>query len=119
MVIITDFGILLNISDHCVRVEETILNLKKETFDNDKDVKDIVCFNIFQIGELAKHLSKEFIDEFNEVPWDDIKGMRDIIGHGYGTIDWDRVWNTATIDVKPLHDYCERLTKELITSKKY
>lgn len=65
-----------------------------------------MCFNIFQIGELAKSLSDEFVDEYNKVPWKQIKGMRDRIGHGYDTINVDIVWNTAKENIKELNDYC-------------
>ena len=109
MVEIKETGILLHIIDHCVRVEETVNGINRTEFDNDKDIKDVVCFNIFQIGELAKHLSPSFILEYSGVPWDKIKGMRDRIGHGYGTINWDNVWNTATNDIKPLREYCEKV----------
>lgn len=102
-------GILLHIIEHCSRIEETINNVDKKTFDNDKNIKDIVCFNIFQIGELAKHFSDEFVSKYPGVPWKNIKGMRDIIGHGYGTIEWDRVWVTATLDIKPLRVYCQSI----------
>ena len=112
MVGLKDKGILLNIIDHCIRVEETIEGVDKDKFNSDKNIKDIVCFNIFQIGELAKHLSPEFSSIFQGVPWKDIKGMRDIIGHGYGTVNWDRVWNTAIKDIVPLHEYCEKVIKE-------
>ena len=107
MVDVKDKGILLNMIDHCNRVEEKISSVTRTEFDNSKDMKDIVCFNIFQIGELAKHLSEAFIAEFNGVPWHKIKGMRNIIGHGYGTLKMDRVWITATKDIIQLKEYCE------------
>ena len=65
MVSFKDNGILLNLIDHCIRIEETLVQIDREKFDNDKNIKDIVCFNIFQIGELAKHLSPEFAKIFN------------------------------------------------------
>lgn len=46
------------------------------------------------------------------VPWSSIKGMRDIVAHGYGTIDLDRVWQTAFEDIKPLREYCEQIINE-------
>ena len=46
----------------------------------------IICFNILQIGELAKNFEPSFIIEYNNVPWKQIKGMRDKVAHGYGTI---------------------------------
>ena len=53
--------------------------------------KEIVSFNVLQIGKLVKTLSPEFLSKYDKMPWKDIKGMRDIIGHGYGTIEWNRV----------------------------
>lgn len=38
--------------------------------------------------------------------------MRDRVGHGYGTIDMNVVWKTATEDIKPLKNYCEIILKD-------
>lgn len=100
---------MLNIIKHCKRVEEKVNNLSKEDFYNNEDIKEIVCFNVLQIGELAKALSPEFLAKYNKMPWKEIKGMRDWVAHGYGTIDLEKVWNTATKDVNPLRKYCESI----------
>ena len=107
-----EIGILLNIIDHCIRIEENVDGVEKEEFEKNKNLQDIICFNIFQIGELSKHLSLDFVSEYHGVPWQKIKGMRDIIGHGYGTIQMDRVWTTAVNDIKPLHNYCDEILKQ-------
>ena len=108
---IKEKGLLLNIVKHCNRIEEKSKGLTRETFDNDEDVREIICFNILQIGELAKKLSIDFQIKYNKVPWKDIKGMRDFIGHGYGTMDFDIVWKTATEEINILRDYCEHILK--------
>ena len=41
------------------------------------------------------------------MPWKDIKGMRDWVAHGYGTIDLDKVWDTALNGITPLKNYCK------------
>ena len=38
-------------------------------FSLNDDIKEVVCFNLFQIGELANGLSIEFIKEYNKIPW--------------------------------------------------
>lgn len=105
MLNIKDKGRLLQISEHCRRIEEIVKSTNKKEFDKNLGIREMICFNIFQIGELAKGLSDEFIKEHNKQPWKEIKGMRDIIGHGYGTIDLEIVWNTAKINVKELYKY--------------
>ena len=34
-------------------------------FSLNDDIKEVVCFNLFQIGELANGLSIEFMKEYN------------------------------------------------------
>lgn len=81
-----DKGRLLQIVKHCKRIEEKIKNIDKNEFEINDDIREIVCFNIFQVGELAKELSDELINKYDKIPWKQIKGMRDRIGHGYETI---------------------------------
>lgn len=102
-------GILVYIIEHCKRVEEKINGETREILDNNKDVEEVICFNILQIGELAKKLSDGFIIRYNKVPWKSIKGMRDKVAHGYDTIDRDQIWKAASEDIVPLREYCEEI----------
>ena len=103
--------ILECIIKHCNRIEEKTSGLTREKFDDDEDVREIICFNIFQIGEVAKNLSSDFVQQYGNVPWKSIKGMRDIIGHGYGTIDFETVWDSAINGIPFLKTYCEKIIK--------
>ena len=38
----------------------------------------------------------------NEIPWDEIAGMRDRCVHGYESVDFDIVWDVATVNLPPL-----------------
>ena len=107
MLSIKEKGIMFYIIEHCKRIEEKISFATRETFDENKDIEEIVCFNLLQIGELAKSLSDEFLTKYNEVDWKGIKGMRDQVAHGYGTIDLDKIWKSASQEVKPLREYCQ------------
>ncbi len=105
-------GLLLSIIKHCERIEEKIQECNKKSFDSSDDIKEIICFNLIQIGELTTSLDVDFINQYTGIPWNKIKGMRNRIVHGYGTIAIDRVWQTAVEDVKPLREYCEKVLKE-------
>ena len=74
-----------------------------------EDTKEVVCFNLFQIGELANGLSVEFIKEYNKVPWKQIIGMRNRIVHGYDTINMEIVWITAIESIPELKSYCKEI----------
>lgn len=109
MLSIREEGLLLAIIKHCEKINEKMNNLTREQFDQDEDVLQIICFNLMQIGELAKNFEPPFIKTYNNAPWKQIKGMRDRVAHGYGSINKDIVWNTALNDIKPLLDYCKQI----------
>ena len=104
-----DYGIILQILKRCKRIKEKVLTLSKEEFDLNDDIREVICFNIFQIGELSNGLSSEFIIKYNKIPWKQIKGMRNRIVHGYDTIDLDIVWNTACESIPNLMNYCKEI----------
>ncbi len=95
MLAVKDKGILLQIIRRCDRVIDKVLNISKDVFSKNEDIKEVVCFNLFQIGELSNGLSDELIKKYNSIPWKQIIGMRNRIVHGYDIINLDIVWNTA------------------------
>lgn len=112
MLTVKEKGLLLNIIKHCDKIESKTISLDRARFDSDEDLREIICFNIFQIGELAKNFDSEFVKKYGGVPWKHIKGMRDKIGHGYGTIDLDKIWDTIIRDIGPLNKYCKEILSE-------
>lgn len=106
---VKDKGILLQIIKRCNRVTSKVSNITEAEFSRNDDVKEVVCFNLFQIGELANVLSLEFMKEYNKIPWKQIIGMRNKIVHGYDTINLEIVWNTAIESIPELKSYCEEI----------
>ena len=106
---VKDKGILLQIIKKCNRVIEKVSNISEAEFSLNDDIKEVVCFNLFQIGELANGLSVEFIKEYNKIPWKQIIGMKNRIVHGYDTINLEIVWNTAIASIPELKEYCKEI----------
>lgn len=111
MLTIKDRGILLQIIKRCNRVIDKIVDIDKKEFGLNDDIKEIVCFNLFQIGELANGLSVDFTKEHNKIPWKQIVGMRNKIVHGYDTVNLEIVWNTANESIPELKEYCKNILK--------
>ena len=106
---VKDKGILLQIIKRCNRVVEIVSNISVTDFSLNDDIKEVVCFNLFQIGELANGLSIEFIKEYNKIPWKQIIGMRNRIVHGYDTINLEIVWSTSIESIPELKSYCKEI----------
>ena len=112
MLNVKDKRVVECIIKHCLNIEEDVLNITEENFYNDRKTQNSVCFDILQIGELAKSLSDDFIVKYSSMPWKDIKGMRDWVVHGYQSIKMSRVWRTAIEDIKRLREYCEEIIEK-------
>lgn len=104
-----DQQILQHIYDYCERVERSIhrFGADFDIFLNDQDYTDSVSMNILQIGELVKRFSDEFVQETkDEMDWRAIRNMRNMFAHDYGSMDLDRIWETATEDIPVLKEFC-------------
>ena len=51
------------------------------------------------IGEAAKHVPSNYREKWNQIPWKDIAGIRDIIVHEYFGITLTMIWKTAVEDI--------------------
>ena len=116
MVSIKEKGILLHIIKHCKRITSKMVGISEDSFYKDDDIQEIICFNILQIGELVKRLDADFISKYNEIPWDKIAKMRDVVAHRYGTIKIDDLYRTTIFDIEPLELYCKEIISEKNTS---
>ncbi len=54
------------------------------------------------IGEAASKISEETKLRYNNIPWQDIVGMRNRLIHGYFDVDIKLVWNTIKNDLPSL-----------------
>ncbi len=72
--------------------------LSKDDFLLDKKTQQAVILNVVVIGEAATQLSNEypaFVDQTPELPWKQMRGMRNRMAHGYFEIDMSIVWDTV------------------------
>ena len=110
-----DAQILAHILEYCNRIERTLSRFGKDfdVFLEDQDYMDSVSMNLLQIGELAGKFSDAYVQKAKpEMDWRAIKNMRNMFAHDYGSMDKDRIWQTATEDVPALKAYCERALTE-------
>lgn len=80
-----DISILKHMLRYCNEIFKTVERFGNDidTFENDNDYKDSLSMKIFQIGELANHLTDEYLEKTkNEMNWNAIRGMRKRFAHG-------------------------------------
>ena len=72
--------------------------LDRDDFLTDKRTQQAVIMSLIIIGEAATKVMdvySEFAQEHQEVPWRNMRGMRNRIAHGYFDINLDVVWETV------------------------
>ena len=104
-----DKSVLEHIKNYCEEIGSFIerFGVDYKIFIGDRAYFNAVAMCILQIGELSNSLSEEFRDETSgKIPWVNIKGMRNIVAHNYGSLDEKLVWETATNDIPELLEFC-------------
>ena len=104
-----DKSVLEHIKNYCEEIGSFIerFGVDYKIFIGDRAYFNAVAMCILQIGELSNSLSEEFRAETSgKIPWVNIRGMRNIVAHAYGSLDENLVWETATNDIPELLEFC-------------
>jgi uncharacterized protein with HEPN domain len=73
-----------------------------EQFSVDRRTVDAVSYAIVVIGEAAKAIPERVTSATPEIPWADIRGMRNRVTHEYFGIDVTVLWQTVREDLPAL-----------------
>lgn len=79
--------------------------MSRADFLNDKRTQQAVVMSLIVLGEAATKVMDrypEFANTHPQIPWRNMRGMRNRIAHGYFDIDQDVVWDTVQTALPPL-----------------
>lgn len=85
--------------------------MSQDDFLADKRTQQAVIMSLIVIGEAATKAMdgyEEFCEQHPEIPWRNMRGMRNRIAHGYFDINLEVVWETVQT---ALPELLERLGK--------
>lgn len=103
---------LFDIVECCEDIEGYLAGSMKESFLEDTKTQDAVVRRLEIIGEAVRRLPLPLREKYTDVPWREVSGMRDVLIHGYFSINVERVWETAQNDVPKLKEQVEKILKE-------
>lgn len=90
--------------------------LAKAEFMADRKTQQAVILNIVIIGEAATQLVDEnpdFANRHSDIPWKQMRGMRNRMAHGYFEIDLDIVWDTVQLSLPDLEQKIAAIVENL------
>lgn len=68
--------------------------------------------NILIIGEAVKRIPKDIKQNYLEIEWKDITGMRNFVVHQYGDVEPDILWDTVILDIPKLKTIILKIKKD-------
>lgn len=76
----------------------------KEKIESEEVLIDSIMFRLVQISENSDKLTPAFKSANANLPWREIKGMRNRIVHDYGFIDMTIIYDTVTKDIPKMYE---------------
>ncbi len=99
--------ILTAISD----IESFTKDMTFTTFAEDKKTVYAVIRSLEVLGEATKRIPKSLRQEYPDIPWNKMAGMRDILIHDYMGVDLKTVWKVTQDRLAELKPLLEKLQK--------
>lgn len=65
------------------------------TFEGDRRTVDAVVRNLTVIGEAAARIPEDVVDAHREIPWDEMRAMRNLVVHEYFGVSNRILWETV------------------------
>ncbi len=93
---------ITDILEAIAKIEIYTQGMDFEQFASDDKTIDAVVRNITVIGEAARALPAQIVDSHPELPWQDMRDMRNAVVHVYFGIDKRILWDTVQADLQPL-----------------
>lgn len=100
---------LEDIYDALVLISEYIRNVDYDAWTKDRKTVDAVIRNLEIIGEAASHVPESIQKQHDDIPWYQMKAMRNILIHEYFGVDIDVLWQTVQEDLPPLKAYLKKV----------
>ena len=102
---------LLDIAEAIERIQK-YASKGREAFEDDELIQNWILHHLQVIGEAARAISEKLKDEHDEMPWQQIVGMRHILVHRYFEVDIDLIWSVVEDDVPVLKQQIDLILKE-------
>lgn len=93
---------LEDINESLERIAEYVAGLDYDSWKVDRKTIDAVIRNLEVIGEATTHIPEDIQEQYRNIPWYQMKGMRNILIHEYFGVDIDVLWKTIQEDLPPL-----------------
>lgn len=97
-------AILLKLIEYIEKIQNYCNEKTYETFSENSQLVEACVFNLSQMGEMVNRLEDELIESHIEIPWYQIRGLRNRIVHDYEGVNLHLVWEIIENDLPELKE---------------
>ena len=101
-----------DILDAVTAIEKYTQGMEFNTFIEDRRTVDAVVRNLMTIGEAAVHVPEDICLGHPEVPWYEMRGMRNFVVHEYFRASDSVIWDTIQVDLPPLLNLLNKILEK-------
>jgi uncharacterized protein with HEPN domain len=95
------------------KIREYTEEVSREAFEENTEKQDAVFRRLEIIGEAVKNIPAGIREQYSEVPWRNVAGMRDVLIHAYSGVDVNRVWKVVEEDLPELEENIRRIKQDI------
>jgi uncharacterized protein with HEPN domain len=86
------------------KIQRYTAGMTRETFVADERTFDAVARNLQIIGEAVKNIPTEMRDQYSQIEWRKIAGLRDILAHTYFAVEDEIIWDIVQTKLADLRE---------------
>ncbi|CAD5922150.1 HepT-like ribonuclease domain-containing protein [Planktothrix agardhii] len=102
-----------HIADEIDYLLELSAGLERDSFLEDKTLKRSFVRSLEIIGEATKKLPDDFRQQYSQISWKQMAGMRDKLIHDYFGVDYNLVWEVVINQIPLLHQQIQDILNQL------
>ena len=97
--------------EHIARILHTQDNFEAKWIEQDAIIR-----NLEIIGEAVIHVSDELKQNYPNVLWKEIRGMRNFVTHQYFGVELSEIWSTVINDIPLLKNQIQQIIEDIGTA---
>ena len=94
-------------------VEEFTEGMNFKTFLTDKKTINAVIRSLEVMGEATKHIPEDVREQYPDIPWKRMAGIRDKLIHEYSGVDLEIIWSVIKEELPPIEPLIEKVLKDM------
>jgi uncharacterized protein with HEPN domain len=103
---------LRHMLDHAEEALAIVKGKARADLDADRQFNLALVRLLEIVGEAANRVLEGDRENYKDIPWTDIIGLRNRLIHGYDSVDFDILWQIVTNDLPPLATVLRSILKQ-------